>query len=96
MQKLGVDYLAIAPIKPEKEWSRYALNIQHLLRFEAKLDRIADNTTGSYMIYQLANNVISSIEKSFKEQTGIAIEQITDEQFTSAEFHLQCRRNCYS
>jgi methylmalonyl-CoA mutase len=82
----GVDYLAIAPIKPEKEWSRYALNIQHLLRFEAKLDRIADNTTGSYMVYQLANNVISSIEKSFKEQTGIAIEQITDEQFTSAEF----------
>jgi methylmalonyl-CoA mutase len=82
----GVDYMAIAPIKTEKEWSRYAINIQHLLRYEAKLDRISDNTAGSYAIFQLTKILLHSVEHKFTEQTGIIILQSFDDQFKDVSF----------
>ena len=82
----GVDYLAIAPIKTEKEWNRYALNIQHLLRHESKLDRITDNTAGSYAINQITKELLVSIEDKFEEQTGIKIQHTIDNQFNAVSF----------
>lgn len=82
----GIDYLAIAPIRTEKEWSRYALNIQHLLRYEAKLDRITDNSAGSYVLYQITNRLLASIKNDFTSLTGINISQTIDNQFKEVTF----------
>ena len=78
----GVDVLEVRPhtLHPDSFSLRLARNIQHLLREEAFMDKVADMSGGSYLIEELTEELATKAWEHFQliEQKGGWINQIKE------------------
>ena len=79
----GVDVLEVRPhtLYPDSFSLRLARNIQHLLKEEALLDKVADMSGGSYLVEELTDKLATKAWEHFQliEQKGGWINQIREE-----------------
>jgi len=79
----GVDVLEVRPhtLHPDSFSLRLARNIQHLLKEEAFIDKVADMSGGSYLIEELTEKLVINAWKHFQliEQKGGWINQVNEE-----------------
>jgi methylmalonyl-CoA mutase len=68
----GSDIINISPVKNSNDALRWAMNIHHLLKNEARLDLVADMAGGSYAIEKLTSELSKSAWEKFikKEEKG--------------------------
>ena len=79
----GVDVLEVRPhtLHPDSFSLRLARNIQHLLKEEAFMDKVADMSGGSYLIEELTDKLAVKAWEHFQliEQNGGWINQVNQE-----------------
>jgi methylmalonyl-CoA mutase len=79
----GVDVLEVRPhtLFPDSFSLRLARNIQHLLKEEALMDKVADAAGGSYLIEEITDKLTTQAWKQFQliEQKGGWIKQTKEE-----------------
>jgi len=79
----GVDVLEVRPhtLFPDSFSLRLARNIQHLLKKEALLDKVADVAGGSYLVEELTAKLAGKAWEHFQliEQNGGWIKQVSEE-----------------
>jgi methylmalonyl-CoA mutase len=79
----GVDVLEVRPhtLHPDSFSLRLARNIQHLLKEEAFMDKVADMSGGSYLVEELTEKLATRAWEHFQliEQKGGWINQVNEE-----------------